>query len=180
MTQDRVKDVAETNVPAETVRPEILVPETINFEEMLAEHDSGKNDFVEGEVVKGRVLKVSGSSVVIDVGFKSEGVVALQEFKGSDGSIGVAAGDDVDVLLESIENDGTIVLSREKAERMKIWDSIEGAFEEQTILKGRVLERIKGGLAVDIGVRAFLPAPRLTCILSAIWTVSRAKRSRSG
>ena len=161
MTQDRVKDVAETNVPAETVRPEILVPETINFEQLLAEHDSGKNDFVEGEVVKGKVLKVSGSSVVIDVGFKSEGVVAIQEFKGIDGKIEVVAGDEVDVLLESIENDGTIILSREKAERMKIWDSIEAAFEEQTILKGRVLERIKGGLAVDIGVRAFLPGSQV-------------------
>ncbi|MFH1964977.1 MAG: 30S ribosomal protein S1, partial [Acidobacteriota bacterium] len=157
MTQDRVKDVAETTVFVETVRPEIEVSEEVNFEELLKEHDSGKNDFVEGEVVKGRVLKVSGSLVVIDVGFKSEGVVAAGEFKNSEGVVEVAAGDEVDVLLESIENDGTIVLSREKAERMKIWDSIENAFDEQTILKGRVLERIKGGLAVDIGVRAFLP-----------------------
>ncbi len=161
MTQDRVNDVAETTVFVETVRPEIEVSEEVNFEELLREHDSGKNDFVEGEVVKGTVLKVSGSLVVIDVGFKSEGVVAAGEFKNSEGVVEVAAGDEVDVLLESIENDGTIVLSREKAERMKVWDSIETAFDEQTILKGRVLERIKGGLAVDIGVRAFLPGSQV-------------------
>ena len=161
MTQDRVNDVAETTVFVETVKPEIEVSEEVNFEELLKEHNSGKNDFVEGEVVKGTVLKVSGSLVVIDVGFKSEGVVAAGEFKNSEGVVEVAAGDEVDVLLESIENDGTIVLSREKAERMKVWDSIETAFDEQTILKGRVLERIKGGLAVDIGVRAFLPGSQV-------------------
>lgn len=162
MTQDRVKDVAETVVSVETVKPEIEIPETaIDFEEMLNAHDTGKNDFIEGEVVKGKVLKVSGSSVVIDVGFKSEGVVSADEFKNSEGKVEVSVGDEIDVLLESIENDGTIVLSREKAERMKIWDSIEIAHDEQTILKGRVLERIKGGLAVDIGVRAFLPGSQV-------------------
>jgi len=161
MTQDRVKDVAETTVFVETVRPEIEVSEEVNFEELLKEHDSGKNNFVEGEVVKGTVLKISDALVVIDVGFKSEGVVAAGEFKNSEGVVEVAAGEEVDVLLESIENDGTIVLSREKAERMKVWDSIEVAFDEQTILKGRVLERIKGGLAVDIGVRAFLPGSQV-------------------
>lgn len=162
MTQDRVKDVAETVVSVETVKPEIEIPETaIDFEEMLNAHDTGKNDFIEGEVVKGKVLKVSGSSVVIDVGFKSEGVVSADEFKNSEGKVEVSVGDEIDVLLESIENDGTIVLSREKAERMKIWDSIETAHDEQTILKGRVLERIKGGLAVDIGVRAFLPGSQV-------------------
>lgn len=161
MTQDRVKDVAETTVFVETVRPEIEVSEEVNFEELLKEHDSGKNNFVEGEVVKGTVLKISDALVVIDVGFKSEGVVAAGEFKNSEGVVEIAAGEEVDVLLESIENDGTIVLSREKAERMKVWDSIETAFDEQTILKGRVLERIKGGLAVDIGVRAFLPGSQV-------------------
>jgi len=161
MTQERVKEVEETGVSPETVKPEIEVSEQVDFEQLLKEHDTGKSDFVEGEVVKGTVLKVSGSSVVIDVGFKSEGVVALDEFKDGEGQIGVAPGDEIDVLLVSIENDGSIVLSREKAERMKIWDSIEEAHDEQTILKGKVLERIKGGLAVDIGVRAFLPGSQV-------------------
>jgi len=161
MTQERVKEVEETGVSPETVKPEIEVSEQVDFEQLLNEHDTGKSDFVEGEVVKGTVLKVTGSSVVIDVGFKSEGVVALDEFKDGEGQISVAPGDEIDVLLVSIENDGSIVLSREKAERMKIWDSIEEAHEEQTILKGKVLERIKGGLAVDIGVRAFLPGSQV-------------------
>jgi len=161
MTQERVKEVEETGVSPETVKPEIEVSEQVDFEQLLNEHDTGKSDFVEGEVVKGTVLKVSDSSAVIDVGFKSEGVVALDEFKDGEGQISVAPGDEIDVLLVSIENDGSIVLSREKAERMKIWDSIEEAHEEQTILKGKVLERIKGGLAVDIGVRAFLPGSQV-------------------
>jgi small subunit ribosomal protein S1 len=100
----------------------------------------------EGEVVKGRVLKVTAAEVVIDVGFKSEGIIPLQEFIDSAGSINVKAGDEIEVLLESVEDhEGHIVLSREKAERVKAWDDIERAFRSQVIVKGIVVDRIKGG-----------------------------------
>jgi small subunit ribosomal protein S1 len=116
----------------------------------------------EGEVVKGRVLKVTAAEVVIDVGFKSEGIIPLQEFIDSAGSINVKAGDEIEVLLESAEDqEGHIVLSREKAERVKAWDDIERAFRSQVIVKGIVVDRIKGGLSVDIGAKAFLPGSQI-------------------
>src|SRR5262245_21954337 len=88
----------------------------------------------EGEVVKGKVLKVTAAEVVIDVGCKSEGIIPLQEFIDSAGSLKVKAGDEIEVFLESAEDqEGHIVLSREKAERVKAWDDIERAFDNQVI-----------------------------------------------
>ena len=129
---------------------------------MEAAYENSFKNLSEGEVVSGRVLKVSDSKVVIDVGFKSEGIINVQEFQGEDGKVSVTAGDVVDVLLESTEDrEGYIVLSREKAEQMKIWDSIEKAYQDQAVITGNVIERVKGGLAVDIGVRAFLPGSQV-------------------
>ncbi|HUD71056.1 MAG TPA: 30S ribosomal protein S1, partial [Dongiaceae bacterium] len=96
--------------------------------------------------------------VIVDVGYKSEGIIDLDEFTGVDGSPQVNVGDEIDVLLEKTENrDGYVVLSKEKAEKMKIWEEIERAYTDGRAVTGIVKERIKGGLAVDIGVRAFLP-----------------------
>jgi small subunit ribosomal protein S1 len=132
------------------------------FERMLALYDPSFRNIAEGEVVKGTVLKVSASQIVVDVGYKSEGVIAISEFLDEQGEITVQPGDVVDVLLERTEDrEGHIVLSREKAEKMKIWDEIEKAYAERKVVIGRVIERIKGGLAVDIGVRAFLPGSQI-------------------
>jgi len=105
---------------------------------------------------------VTGTSVIVDVGFKSEGIIPLEQFLDEHGEVSVQVGDVVDVFLEQTEDSrGHVVLSREKAERMKIWDEIERAYREGNVVKGRVIERIKGGLAVDIGVRAFLPGSQI-------------------
>ncbi|MEZ5290539.1 MAG: S1 RNA-binding domain-containing protein [Vicinamibacterales bacterium] len=125
-------------------------------------YDSSFRNIAEGEVVKGTVLKVTDNEVVVDVGYKSEGVISVNEFLDENGQVMVQPGDVVDVLLERTEDrDGHIVLSREKAEKMKIWDEVEKAFAERKVVIGRVIERIKGGLAVDIGVRAFLPGSQI-------------------
>ncbi|MDP2055264.1 MAG: 30S ribosomal protein S1, partial [Acidobacteriota bacterium] len=125
-------------------------------------YDNSFRNLAEGEVVKGTVLKVTANEVVIDVGYKSEGVIAVEEFLDETGQVIVREGDVVDVLLERTEDrEGHIVLSREKAEKMKIWDEVERAFQERKVVIGRVVERIKGGLAVDIGVRAFLPGSQI-------------------
>jgi small subunit ribosomal protein S1 len=100
--------------------------------------------------------------VVVDVGYKSEGLIPIGEFLDEHGQVTVQPGDIVDVLLERTEDrDGYVVLSREKAEKMKIWDEVERAYTEKKVVVGRVIERIKGGLAVDIGVRAFLPGSQV-------------------
>tara|TARA_Y100000588_G_scaffold321174_1_gene352200 strand:+ start:334 stop:2103 length:1770 start_codon:yes stop_codon:yes gene_type:complete len=132
------------------------------FADLLKLYEGSFRNIAEGEVIKGTVLKVSSSEVVVDVGYKSEGMIALQEFIDEEGECIVQPGDTVDVLLERTEDrDGHIVLSREKAEKMKIWDEVEKAYDDRKVVIGRVIERIKGGLAVDIGVRAFLPGSQV-------------------
>ena len=129
---------------------------------MLGIYDDSFRNMAEGEVVKGTVLKVTDTAVVVDVGYKSEGLIQIHEFLDETGDVTVQPGDTVDVLLERTEDrEGHIVLSREKAEKMKIWDEVEKAYAERKVVIGRVIERIKGGLAVDIGVRAFLPGSQI-------------------
>jgi len=113
---------------------------------------------VEGEVLAGHVLKVTEKEVIVDVGFKSEGLVPIEQFKLLDGSVRVAPGDVVDVMVDHRgEVEGYILLSHERAARIRAWDNLEKAFRENLLVSGRVLGRIKGGLMVDVGVKAFMP-----------------------
>jgi len=139
-----------------------LDTDSAEYAKLLDFYDSSFRNIAEGEVVKGTVLKVTDSEVIVDVGYKSEGIISVQEFVDETGQVAVHPGDTVDVLLERTEDrDGYVVLSREKAEKMKIWDDVEKAFADRKVVIGRVIERIKGGLAVDIGVRAFLPGSQV-------------------
>jgi small subunit ribosomal protein S1 len=138
----------------------IIDPE--DFERQLDMYEVSFKNFAEGEVVKGVVLQVSASEVIVDVGYKSEGIIPIEEFRDETGTISIKAGDIVDVLLEKTEDkEGYVVLSKEKAEKMKVWDDVERAYQERRVVTGRVIERVKGGLAVDIGVRAFLPGSQV-------------------
>jgi len=128
------------------------------YQELVAMYDQSLRTLAEGEVVRGRVLRISPAGVIVDVGYKSEGIIDIEEFNTFDGTPHVNVGDEIDVLLEKTENrDGYVVLSKEKAEKMKIWEEIERAYTDGRAVTGIVKERIKGGLAIDIGVRAFLP-----------------------
>src|SRR5687767_12267496 len=132
------------------------------YARMLELYDTSFRNLAEGEVVKGTVIKVTPTEVVVDVGFKSEGNIAIEEFIDENGHVSALPIYTVDVLLERTEDrEGHIVLSREKAEKMKIWDEVEKAYADKKVVIGRVIERIKGGLAVDIGVRAFLPGSQI-------------------
>ncbi len=132
------------------------------FESLLAAYEGRVQNFSEGEVIKGRVIAITGGGVIVDVGFKSEGIIPIEQFPDDHGRVSIKVGDSIDVFLEQTEDaNGYVVLSREKAERMKIWDEIERAYRDGSVVKGRVIERIKGGLAVDIGVRAFLPGSQI-------------------
>src|SRR4026208_2050060 len=132
------------------------------YARLLDFYDNSFRNIAEGEVVKGTVVKVTPTDVVVDVGFKSEGLIPIEEFLDENGQVSAQAGDIVDVLLERTEDrEGYVVRSREKAEKMKIWDEVEKAYQERRVVVGRVIERVKGGLAVDIGVRAFLPGSQV-------------------
>ena len=116
----------------------------------------------EGEVVRGTVLGIDNEHVHVDVGFKSEGLIPVWELMDDNGTVLVKPGDQLDVLVEETEDqDGRIALSKEKADRLKIWDDISRAYEADQAVEGRVLSRVKGGLAVDIGVKAFLPGSQV-------------------
>ena len=144
------------------VAPDESMIEPDDYARLLELYESSFRNFSEGEVVKGTVLQVTLGEVVVDVGYKSEGMIPIEEFMDEHGQMTVQVGDIVDVLLERTENrDGHVVLSREKAEKMKIWDEIERAYAERKVVIGRIVERIKGGVAVDIGVRAFLPGSQI-------------------
>src|SRR2546423_7649651 len=131
-----------------------------NYEQLLDQY--GARKFAEGEVMKGTVLKITDTDAVVDIGYKSEGVIPVPQFIDANGQLTIKVGDVIDVLLEDTEDgDGHLVLSKEKAEKVKVWEDVERAFNDGSIIRGRVVERIKGGLSVDIGIRAFLPGSQI-------------------
>lgn len=118
--------------------------------------------FIEGEVYKGRVASITDDYVTVDIGYKQEGLVFTKEFKNFDGSLKISVGDTIEVYLERLESTlGNLVLSKDKAEVLKAWDRISDACDKGEPLDGIVLAKVKGGLSVDIGVKAFLPGSQI-------------------
>lgn len=118
-----------------------------------------KSSFTPGTLLKGTIVEITKDHVVVDVGLKSEGLVPIAEFSDAEE---IALGNEIEVLLDRAEDDqGQIVLSREKAERMRQWEHIMQHCEEGSIVRGRVLRKVKGGLMVDIGMEAFLPGSQI-------------------
>jgi small subunit ribosomal protein S1 len=135
-------------------------PESSDMSNLLAGMETlAAAPLVPGEVVQGKVLKVADGEIVIDLGLKTEITAPFTEFLNSEGQVSVAPGDTVDIWIEQYdEATGRVEFSHQKAVRRKVWEDIERAFQEQTTITGRVIDRIKGGLTVDVGVPAFLPA----------------------
>ena len=134
--------------------------EVFSMEEMEKLYSQTLQNFTEGEVVRGTVVEVGSDRVLMDIGYKSEGVVPIDEF--SDPSV-VIVGEQFDVYIEQPENeDGMPVLSKVKADRIKNWTHIQRVYEEDGVIEGKIVRRVKGGLKVDIGIDAFMPASQLT------------------
>ena len=112
-----------------------------------------------GGLIVGEIMRIENNHVVVDVGLKSEGVIPLEQFKDTQGELTIKVGDRIDVVLEYMENGhGETQLSREKAQRARAWDELDKAFEAQSIVKGVITEKVKGGFTVLVdSVRAFLP-----------------------
>jgi len=131
-------------------------------QEMREIYEESLRDILEGDIVKGTILEVRDDVAMVDIGYKSEGLISLREFRGPSGEMTAKVGDVVDVYLEQREDsDGLIVLSREKAEKIKIWEELSEVYEKGAPISGMILGRTKGGLIVDIGVRAFLPGSQV-------------------
>jgi small subunit ribosomal protein S1 len=131
------------------------------FGEMMALYDESFSGIKEGEIVKGKIMTITASDVLVDIGFKSEGAVPLKEF-GDDPSA-VEIGAEVEVFLENVEDsEGRVVLSKQKADFMRVWDHIKEAHDTGNTVQGRLMRRIKGGIVVDLfGVEAFLPGSQI-------------------
>ncbi len=114
-----------------------------------------------GGVLTGRIVQINADSVMVDVGWKTEGYIPAKELRDEQGNITVNVGDEIEVLVDRRDQDGNLVLSRDKAAKIKIWDDVKLACEQNTPVKGTVVERVKGGLSVDIGIPAFLPGSQV-------------------
>ena len=131
-----------------------------DFSEALAQ--TVDKTFSEGEVFNGKVISVGNDFVVVDIGYKQEGLIPVKEFMNYDGTLKVNQGDEIEVYLEKLESSlGNLVLSKDKAEIIKAWDKISDACESGQPLEGTVIAKVKGGLSVDIGVKAFLPGSQV-------------------
>ena len=141
--------------PADSIERGSGTEEDLSFMEMFEE---SMKSIQEGKIVSGEIVQIDNEFVLVDIGYKSEGQIRINEFKDLEGNLKARVGDTVEVLLVRKEDkDGNIVLSKEKAARVKIWDDIEKAYKDNETIKGKIISRVKGGLSVDVGLQAFLP-----------------------
>ncbi len=142
--------VDQNNGQAEQMNPE-------NYETLLDDYSHFAPPAAD-EVLQGTVLGITTKDVIVDFGYKCEGVVPIEQFQARTGELTVRVGDVVDVMIEHGEQpEGYVLLSHTRAARLRVWDNLDKAFQEQLVISGHVLGRVKGGLAVDVGVRAFMP-----------------------
>ncbi|MCB9541780.1 MAG: 30S ribosomal protein S1 [Myxococcales bacterium] len=133
-----------------------------SFADLFEQYQANQR-FKVGDIVNGRVLSVTKDFVVVDIGYKSEGQIPIGEFRDDDGNVTVEEGDTVEVYVDQADedDDALVELSKDKAEKLRIWDQISLACERDELVTGKIVARVKGGLSVDIGVKAFLPGSQV-------------------
>lgn len=136
--------------------------DTQDSDSFMRLYEESLKSIKEGEVVAGEIVQVDKEYVLVDIGYKSEGQIPIREFIDDEGNLEAHVGDKIEVLLERREDDeGVIRLSKEKAAKIKVWDTIREIYENDGTVKGTILSRVKGGLSVDIGLQAFLPGSQV-------------------
>lgn len=151
--EDDLKQDPET---AEDSKPEITGEETM--EELMDIYDESFKRFEEGQVVTGTIIAVDKDYVLVDVGYKSEGRIAIHEFRDEEGNVNVNLNDQVEVMVEVWDEEAeTVILSKEKAAKVKVWDAIKDIYDSDLVVEGVITSRVRGGFSVDIGLPAFLP-----------------------
>jgi small subunit ribosomal protein S1 len=159
---DTQQEALHPEVAAMTKEPSGDGDESEDMESFQELYESSLVNIQEGEVIHGKIIQITDDFVMVDIGYKSEGQIRIDEFRDENGIIQAAVGDEVDALLEYREDDdGAIVLSKEKALKIKIWDDISQIYNNDGIIEGMVVSKVKGGLAVDIGIQAFLPGSQV-------------------
>ena len=129
-----------------------------SMDDIMDMYEESFKRFAEGEVVTGRIISVDKDYVLVDIGYKSEGQIRIHEFQDEDGNLIATEGDSVDVMVEWWDDEEErVVLSKEKAAKVKVWEEIKNSYDEDQTVEGVIVNRVKGGFSVDIGVQAFLP-----------------------
>ena len=146
---------------AQTTESPEAAESTETMDQLLDQFSTPAPTIAEGEIFDGRVLAITDAGVVVDVGGKFEGLVPAQEFLESGGAIPFGAGQTIEVERLHEQRDGYVLLSHVRAHRRRVWERIEKSYREHATITGKITERIKGGLVVDIGVRSFLPASQI-------------------
>ncbi len=150
--------VAETAPPDDQPDTTREVEATESMESVMDLYEESFKRFAEGEVVTGRIISIDRDHVLVDIGYKSEGQIRIQEFRGEDGDITAKVGDSVEVMVEWWDDEEErVVLSKEKAANVKVWEAVKKSYDEEGTIQGVITSRVKGGFSVDIGVQAFLP-----------------------
>src|SRR3989475_9527051 len=145
-----------SNLNQEKSSPEVLAAEE-DYEHLLEDYSHFAPP-AEGEILQGTVLKVNAKEVIVDFGYKSEGLVPIEQFQGPGGEVQVQPGDVIDVMIDHGERpEGYVLLSHEKAFRIRVWDNLEKAYQQQLTISARGLGRVRAGLSVDVGVEAIMP-----------------------
>jgi small subunit ribosomal protein S1 len=157
--QDASKNAAEEQSMEEAIDDSLLAKdESEAFKDL---YEQSLQSVQMGGVLTGKVVQINADSIMVDVGWKTEGYIPSRELRDEQGNISVNVGDDIEVLVDRRDQDGNLVLSRDKAAKIKIWDDVKLACEENSPVTGTVIERVKGGLSVDIGIPAFLPGSQV-------------------
>jgi small subunit ribosomal protein S1 len=162
-TDDRSESVQKSGEESGFVREPSVSPEkgqkpADDMESLMDMYEESFKRFAEGAVVTGRIISVDKDHVLVDIGYKSEGQIRTQEFMDDDGNLNANVGDPVDVMVEWWDDEEErVVLSKEKAAKVKVWEDIKKAYDEERTIEGVITSRVKGGFSVDIGVPAFLP-----------------------
>ncbi len=139
-------------------KSELVLTGEETMDELMGIYEESFKRFEEGQVVTGTIISVDRDHVLVDVGYKSEGQIAIHEFRDEQGNVNVNLGDKVEVMVEVWdEEEETVILSKEKAAKVKVWDSIKDIYESDGTIEGVITSRVKGGFSVDIGLPAFLP-----------------------
>ena len=161
-TSEPEAEQAAPEAATEQAAPEASTEEDFNMDDMEALYEQSFRTIQEGEVARGVIVAVENDYVVVDIGYKSEGQIPIREFRDAEGVVSAEKGQEVDVLLERTEDeDGTIILSKEKAAKIKVWDEISQVYNDDGVINGTIVGRVKGGMNVDIGVPAFLPGSQV-------------------
>ncbi|MGD8892846.1 MAG: 30S ribosomal protein S1 [Desulfobacterales bacterium] len=162
-TDDRSESVQKSSEASKLVQEPSVSPEkgqkpADDMESLMDMYEESFKRFAEGAVVTGRIISVDKDHVLVDIGYKSEGQIRTQEFMDEDGNLDAKVGDPVDVMVEWWDDEEErVVLSKEKAAKVKVWEEIKKAYDEEKTVEGVIINRVKGGFSVDIGVQAFLP-----------------------